>query len=174
MKILPAQKIAVSCLAGLLFVQPAHAEKADRTKPVNLEADSVTLDDIKKVGVYQGNVVLVQGTLMMRADRIEVTQDDNGVRNVIATGTPVSFRQKRDGVDEFVEAYAPRVEFDNLKGQLVLSGGARLRKGDDEIRGNLITYNTQTEFYKVLGVENAQTPAGRVRITIRPKPQTAK
>jgi lipopolysaccharide export system protein LptA len=164
-------KFLLSCLLGWLLVNPAQAEKADRSKPINLEADSVTLDDLRKTGVYQGNVILIQGTLMMRADKVDVSQDDNGLKMVIATGSPVSFRQKRDGVDEYVEAYAPRVEFDNLKGQLELSGGARLRKGEDEIRGNVITYNTQTEFYKVVGKQNAQTPAGRVHIIIHPKTQ---
>ncbi|MGA7178177.1 MAG: lipopolysaccharide transport periplasmic protein LptA [Thiobacillaceae bacterium] len=172
MMIDPRHKLVFPCLLACLLSLPAFAEKADRSKPINLEADSVTLDDIKKIGVYQGNVILTEGTLMIRADRVEVIQDANGLKSVVAIGNPVSFRQKRDGVDEFVEAYAPRVEFDNTKGQLELSGGARLRKGDDEIRGNLITYNTQTEFFKVVGEHGAQTPVGRVRITIRPKNQS--
>ncbi|HYP67449.1 MAG TPA: lipopolysaccharide transport periplasmic protein LptA [Thiobacillaceae bacterium] len=171
MTITTLRKISLSCLLAWLLINPAQAEKADRTKPINLEADSVTLDDLHKTGVYQGNVVLIQGTLMMRADKVDVTQDENGLKTVLATGNPVSFRQKRDGVDEYVEAYAPRVEFDNIGGLLELSGGARLRKGEDEIRGNVITYNTQTELYKVVGKQNAQTPAGRVHIVIHPKTQ---
>ena len=164
-------KLLLPCLLGALLANPAHAEKADRSKPINLEADSVTLDDLHKTGVYQGNVVLIQGTLMLRADKVDVSQDDNGLKTVIAIGNPVSFRQKRDGVDEYVEAYAPHIAFDNVKGLLELTGGARLRKGDDEIRGDAITYNTQTEFYKVVGKQNVQSPAGRVHIVIHPKTQ---
>ena len=164
--------ILFGCLIGSLLSTPALAETADRSKPVNVEADSVTLDDLKKIGVYEGNVILTQGTLTMRADRVEVTQDPNGLKTVLATGNPVSFREKRDRVDEYVEAYAPRVEFDNVKSLLTLSGGAQLRKGEDEIRGNVITYNTQTEFYKVVGEQNETRASGRVRVTIRPKPRT--
>ena len=166
-----ARRFLLSCLLGCLMATPARAEKADRSKPINLEADSMTLDDLHKIGTYQGNVILIQGTLTIRADKVDVSQDENGLKAVTATGNPVSFRQKRDGVDEYVEAYAPRVEFDNLKGLLELSGGARLRKGGDEIRGDVINYNTQTEFYKVAGKQNAQTPAGRVRIVIHPETQ---
>jgi lipopolysaccharide export system protein LptA len=166
------KRILFGCLVGSLLCAPALAETADRSKPVNVEADNVTLDDLKKVGVYEGNVILTQGTLTMRADRVEVTQDQNGLKTVLATGNPVSFREKRDRVDEYVEAYAPRVEFDNVKSLLTLSGGAQLRKGEDEIRGNVITYNTQTEFYKVVGEPNATSASGRVRVTIRPKPRT--
>ena len=71
-----------------LLASPAHAEKADRDKPVNLEADTVTLDDIKKISVYQGNVVLSQGTMMLRADRVQVTQNADGLDKVSATGRP--------------------------------------------------------------------------------------
>jgi lipopolysaccharide export system protein LptA len=150
---------------------PAIAEKADREKPVHLEADSVTLDDIKKISIFQGNVLLIQGTLVMRADRIEARQDGDGLQSVSATGHPVSFRQKRDGVEEYIEGFANQVEFDNVQSLLSLSGAARLRKGDDEIRGNLITYDARTEFYKVSGQQNVQGPGNRVRVVIRPKPK---
>jgi lipopolysaccharide export system protein LptA len=149
----------------------AHAEKADRDKPVHLEADNVTLDDMRKLSIFQGNVLLLQGTLMMRADRIEARQNGDGLQSVSASGRPVSFRQKRDGVAEYIEGYANQIEFDNVQSTLTLAGDARLRKGDDEIRGNLITYDAKTEFYKVSGQQNVQGPTSRVRVVIRPKPR---
>jgi lipopolysaccharide export system protein LptA len=157
------------CAALLAF--PAHAEKADREKPVNLEADTVTLDDIKKVSVYQGNVIVSQGTMMLRADRVQVTQNANGLDKVNATGHPVAFRQKMDGRDEYIEGFADRVEFDGVSSQLELIGQARLRRGNDELRGTQISYNANTEFFKVVGQPDAKTPSGRVRAVIRPKPR---
>ena len=160
---------AVLCAA--LLASPAHAEKADRDKPVNLEADSVTLDDVNKVSVYQGNVILSQGTLMLRADRVQVTQTGNGLDKVVATGRPVAFRQKVDGRDEFIEGFANRIEYDSVNSQLELIGQAQLRRGSDELRGAQISYNANTEFYKVVGQPDAKTPSGRVRAVIRPKPR---
>jgi len=162
---------AVLCAA--LLAAPAHAEKADRDKPVNLEADTVTLDDIRKVSVYQGNVVLSQGTLMLRADRIQVTQNASGLDKLSATGRPAAFRQKLDGRDEFIEGFADRIEYDSVNNQLEMIGQAQLRRGDDELRGAQISYNANTEFYKVVGQPDAKTPAGRVRAVIRPKPRAA-
>jgi lipopolysaccharide export system protein LptA len=156
--------LCAACLA-----LPVHAEKADRTKPVNLEADTVTLDDIKKISVYQGNVVLSQGTLLLRADTVHVTQNANGLDKVSATGRPVAFRQKVDGRDEFIDGFADRIEYDSVNGQLELIGRAQLRRGSDELRGEQISYNANTEFYKVIGKPDAQTPSGRVRAVIRPK-----
>jgi lipopolysaccharide export system protein LptA len=169
MKILKMRVYAVLCAA--LLALPAHAEKTDRDKPVNLEADTVTLDDIKKISVYQGNVVLSQGTLMLRADRVQVTQNADGLDKVSATGRPVAFRQKVDGRDEYIEGFANRIEFDSVNGQLELIGQAQLRRGSDELRGAQISYNANTEFYKVVGQPDAKTPSGRVRAVIRPKPR---
>jgi len=155
----------------LLFALPqARAEKADKNKPVNLEADSVTMDDINKTSLYLGNVILVQGTLTLRADQVQAKQNDQGLQGVTAIGHPVAFRQKLDGRDEYLEGYADRIEFDNIKSQLELIGNARLRRGQDELRGAQISYNSNTEFYRVIGQPNAQSPAGRVRAVIRPKP----
>ena len=158
----------------MLLSFPAHAEKADREKPIQLEADTVTIDDIKKVSVYQGNVILSQGTMLVRADWVQVTQNAEGLDKVNATGRPVAFRQKMDGSEEFIEGFADRVEFDGVTRQLELIGQARLRRGSDELRGTQISYNANTEFFKVVGQPDAKTPSGRVRAVIRPKPRPEK
>ena len=169
---MPTLKTAflAALFAGLL-ASPAHAEKADRDKPVTLEADTVTLDDIRKISIYEGNVILSQGTLLLRADRVQVTQNADGLDKVVATGRPVSFRQKLDGRDEFIEGYANRIEYAGASSQLELIGQARLRRDGDELRGAQISYNANTEFYKVVSQPDAQTPGGRVRAIIRPKPR---
>ncbi|MBN8761550.1 MAG: lipopolysaccharide transport periplasmic protein LptA [Thiobacillus sp. 65-69] len=171
----PSSLVSTAALFALclgLIAGPVSAEQADRSKPVNLEADTVTLDDIRKVSVYEGNVILTQGTILLRADRVQATQNDAGLDRVVATGRPVAFRQKLDGQDEFIEGFADRVEYSGATGQLELIGQARLRRGSDELRGAQISYNANTAFYKVVGQPNAQTPAGRVRAVIKPKPRT--
>jgi lipopolysaccharide export system protein LptA len=161
-----------AALCASLLATPAHAEKADRDKPINLEADTVTLDDIKKVSIYEGSVVLSQGSLLLRADRVQVTQNAEGLERVSASGRPVAFRQKIDGREEFIEGFADRIEYNGVTSQLELIGQARLRRGSDELRGAQISYNANTEFYKVVGQTGAQTPSGRVRAVIRPKPRS--
>jgi len=158
----------LSCL--LFLALPAHAEKADKTKPVNLEADSVRVEDVKKTAVYEGHVVLTQGTLMMRADRIDVQQDDQGFSNGDASGKPVYFRQKMEGREEFTEGWAERIVYDGRIDKLKLSGQARLKRGDEDLRGNLIVYDAKSEFYQAQGSSDGLR--GRVRAVIHPK-QTA-
>ena len=169
MQTIPTVFFAALCAS--LLATPVHAEKADRDKPVNLEADTVTLDDVKKISVYQGNVILSQGTMMLRADRLQVSQNADGLDKVSASGRPVTFRQKLDGREEFIEGFADRVEYDSVSSQLELIGQAQLRRGSDELRGAQISYNANTEFFKVVGQPDAKTPSGRVRAVIRPKPR---
>ena len=157
------------CAALLLHVGGVRAEKADRDKPINVEADRVRMDDIKKVAIYEGHVVLTQGTLLIEADRIEVRQDSKGVVSGQATGNPVYFRQKMDASDEFAEGWAQRIEYDGQGETIKLMGQARLKRGIDELRGNLITYDSTKEFFQAQG-GSAGTP-GRVRAVIRPRTQ---
>ncbi|MEQ1661258.1 MAG: lipopolysaccharide transport periplasmic protein LptA [Thiobacillus sp.] len=163
--------LAVCCI---VLAHPALAEKADRDRAVNLEADTVTLDDARKISVYAGNVILSQGTLMLRADRVQVTQSNAGLASFSAVGRPVAFRQKPDGSNDYLEGFADRIEYNSEQAQLELIGQARLRRGADELRGARISYNANTSFYKVVGQPDATTPSGRVRAVIRPKPRSDK
>jgi lipopolysaccharide export system protein LptA len=161
-------EILLACL--MLAAQSVWAEKSDRDKPVNVEADSLRMDDAKKTALYEGHVVLTQGTLMITADRIEIRQDDRGFSSGDATGKPVYFRQKMDARDEYAEGWAEAIVYDARADKLKLTGHARLKRGEEELRGNLITYDGTTEFYQAQGSIGG-TP-GRVRAVIRPKNAT--
>src|SRR5687767_10898954 len=167
--------LAAVCLLAAAFVLaalPAAAEKADRDKPVNLEADRVTIDDAKQLAIFEGNVVLTQGTLQIRGDRMEVRQDKEGFRQGTTWGNPASFRQKREGYDEYIEGWAGRIEYDSRAEKLQMFTRAQLRRGQDEVRGEYISYDAQSEFFQVTGGSRAATPDnpdGRVRAVIQPK-----
>lgn len=160
-----------------LSAAAAFADRADREKPINLEADTVTVDDLAQTSVYEGNVVLTQGTILLRAAKLVVKQDAEGFQHGTAYGNPASFRQKRDGVDEYVEGYGLRIEYDGKKDFVEFFEQARLKRNLDEVRGSYISYDSATEFMKVLGggkdVATAANPQGRVRAVIQPKQKTA-
>ena len=133
-------------LLVLAWLAPAHAERADRDKPVNLEADRVTVDDIKQVATFEGNVVLTQGTLKITGDRMVVKQDADGFQYGTAWGNLASFRQKREGYDEYIEGWAQRIEYDGKAEKVQMFERAYLKKTNDDVRGNYISYDVQTEF----------------------------
>jgi lipopolysaccharide export system protein LptA len=170
--VLGAAFLALACLG----IPPASAEKADRDKPVNIEADRVDLDDAKKEAIFEGNVAMTQGTLLIKGDRIIVKQDADGFQYGIAFGKPASFRQKREGFDEYIEGYGERLEYDGKVDKMQMFTNARIQRGGDEVRGDYIAYNAVTEFFQVIGggksAASAGNPQGRVRAVIQPKPKT--
>jgi lipopolysaccharide export system protein LptA len=165
--------IAMLLAAALAGALPAHAERGDREKPVNIEADRMTVDDLKKESVFEGHVTLSQGTLMLRADRVVVKQDAAGFNFAYAYGKPAHSRQKRDGVDEYVEGFAERMEYDGKQDKVQMFTNAQVKKGLDEVRGDYISYDAVTEFYQVIGggkqAATSTNPQGRVRAVIQPK-----
>jgi lipopolysaccharide export system protein LptA len=162
----------------LLLAVPVLAEKGDRDKPINIEADRVQVDDIRQESVFTGNVQITQGTLIIRGDRVIVRQDKQGFNYGIAFGGPKAqayFRQKRDGVDEFVEGWADRIEYDGRKETVQFFTRARLLRGADEVRGDFMIYELQSEVFRVVGggkaAASGNNPDGRVRAVIQPKPR---
>ncbi len=168
-------RLSLLCAALLAFALPAHAEKADRDKPVNLEADRVKVDDINKVHVFDGNVTLSQGTLVIRSDRLVVKQDAEGFKNGTATanaGNLAHFRVKRDGKDEFIDGEAERIEYDARTEITRFFNRAYVKSGLDEVRGQYIVFDGQNEQYSVTsGPDGTVLPGrdNRVRAVIQPK-----
>jgi len=177
----------VLSLAALLVAPLAQAEKADRNKPMVIEANQPgTLDIARQVVVFAGSVVIAQGTLSIRAERVEVRERPDGYRSATALGTPgkpASFRQKRDAVDEFVEGSAERIEFDSRGDVVRFVGAAQVRRlrgaaTADEITGSVITYDNGNETFSVQGgapaAAGASAPStGRVRVVLTPRPDAA-
>ena len=161
----------------------AHAEKADRAKPLNVEADQPSkLDLQKKVVVFNGNVVISKGTLVIRAAKVEVRETADGYQIATATGSsgkPATFRQKRDGVDEHIEGQAERLEYDSKADtvRFVNSAVVRRLRGTavaDEITGSVVSYDASSEVFSVSGgAPNANGTGGRVRAVLTPREGTA-
>ena len=179
------QSLTPLLLAAVLAAPwlPARAEKADRAKPLVIEADRSGVVDLQRqVLVYTGNVVVSQGTLLMRADRIELRETTDGYRGASATGSPgkpVTWRQRRDGVDETVEGVAERIELDGQADTLRLVGNSSVRmlRGSTvayEASGGTIIWDNATEVFRVEGgAASAINPSGRVRAVLSPRVQPA-
>lgn len=168
-----ALRTSLLCLAGLALMPVAWAERADRDKPVNLEADKITVDDAKKLHIFEGNVQLVQGSLVIRTDRLVVTQDADGFQKGVAYGGAgglARFRQKREGRDEYVDGEAERIEHDAKSEKTEFFNRAQVRSGLDEVRGQYISYDGRTENYLVTSGSGASAAKPeRVRAVIQPK-----
>jgi lipopolysaccharide export system protein LptA len=165
--------LAVS-IALALFCLPLQAERADRDKPTNIEADKLQYDDAKQITVFTGNVVLTKGTIVIRGDRLVLQQFPDGMQTAVATGKRASFRQKREGLEQVINGFANQIEYDSRNETLKLTGDGLIKRLEcevviDEITGGVIVYNAQTEQFTVDGKAPGDS-SGRVRIIIQPRP----
>jgi lipopolysaccharide export system protein LptA len=170
----PNNKLFVAAL--LLLCPPVcFAERDDRSKPIHLEADQVLMDDAQQISTFTGNVRLSQGTLLIRGDKIVVVQDKDGFKHATAYGKTAEFRQKREGLDEYVEGYGERIEYDTRTETLTFHEMARLKRNQDEVSGDNITYNAKTEIFQVSSSDASpgNTPPQRVRAVLQPKSKEA-
>ena len=158
----------------LLATLPAHAEKADRDKPMLVEAGKVSIDDAKKIQILEGDVVITKGSMVLKAERVIITEDRYGFQK----GTAFSgkkglayFRQKREGKDEYVEGEAERIEYDTNTEVAELFHRAWVKSGEDQVRGDYIWYDAVNEKYLVTAGEarDPKAPPPRVRAVIQPK-----
>ena len=177
-------KIRLSpCFLLIALIWPwglAQAEKADRDKPMVLEADAMRGDDLKQIHVLTGNAIVTKGTLVLRGARIEVRQDPDGYQygNVTPESGKLAFyRQKREGVDEYIEGEAQQIQYDGKTDVVKLIGKADLRRYNgntlnDDISGSLIVYENTTDTFSVDGSavgNQAGAKPGRVRAMLTPK-----
>ncbi|MDR2614657.1 MAG: lipopolysaccharide transport periplasmic protein LptA [Candidatus Accumulibacter sp.] len=170
-------RFSAAVITAILLSFPAHAEKTDREKPINVEADRVSLDDINKVQAFEGKVVMTQGTIQLRTDKLVVTQDADGFQKGEATGGTnglARFKQKYDGKDEYIEGEAERIVHDTRREKTEFFGRAWVKSGQDEVRGQYISYEALTEKYLVTNTAGGAKSAtgqsqARVRAIIQPK-----
>jgi lipopolysaccharide export system protein LptA len=170
----------VLMLAAALAVFPAAAEKADRDKPMNAEADALRYDDLKQTSVFTGNVVITKGTIIIRGARVDVMQDAEGYQTAIVIAAPdklAFYRKKRDGVDEYIEGEGERIEYDSRADTVKFIKQAVLRRYvgaalADETTGNLIVYDNPTDVFTVDSSgqnRTAANPSGRIRALLAPR-----
>lgn len=165
--------ITLSLAYMLLLPTLALAEAADRDKPIELEADTVLVDDAKKTSTYAGNVILTQGTLEIHADKLIVREDKEGFQHSTSTGNPTTFKQKREGKNEYMQGGGKRIEYDGRMDKVQLYTDAWVKRGEDIVHGDYISYDANAEYAEVIGGKSSNgAPSGRVKAIIQPKNKT--
>lgn len=167
------------CVVCALGAGTASAEKADKNKPMNIESDALRYDDLQQISVFTGNVVLTKGTIVIRGARVDVKQDPEGYQFGVAFAEPgkrAFFRQKREGVDEYIEGEGETIEYDGKtdivkfikKAEMRRLRGATLA---DLTTGDVVVYDNNTDVFTVDGGAPKGTTGGRgrVRTMLTPK-----
>jgi len=148
-----------------LFTSPLWALSSDKTKPVEVEADSFHLDDAKEVTIYSGNVIIIQGSMEILADEITVHGARGTTNKVVAVGNPVKFKQQPDGNQNLIRGEAKRFEYRVTRDILILTNNATLWQGGNTFSSNQIVYDSKRSIVKA---GDKRSGSKRVKITLKP------
>ena len=150
---------------SLTMTLSAHAEKADQDKPVILEAEKVSVNDVKQVYDLNGQVLLIKGSIIVTGENGHIAVDPQGYEFVDVIGTPeavASFRQRREGIaDEFMQGRGTQVTYDAKTEFLTLTGDASLKRLInmqmlDQLKGWKIEYDDVKQYYRVIPPKDAK------------------
>lgn len=152
----------------------SHALSSDVEEPVTINSDAAEFDRNAGKAAYIGNVVVKQGTLEIKAGRVDIFAPGNEIQTVTAAGNPITFNQKMDDGKQ-ASGQAKQMVYQVTQKRLVLTGDAVLMQDRDRFASNRIEYQTNTGQLKagnaVAGAEKLppeQRRQGRVSATFYP------
>lgn len=157
-----SQCLVLVCLS--MFVGAAQALPEDRDQPIQIEADSAELDQNAGVITYNGNVVVVQGTMRLVADTGKIFLQEGQFQRMEATGSPTTFRYKPDVDKEVIDGEGRKVVYNVDTGKVTVTDNARFTQGQDVFNGDFIEYDLATNVIRADSKDG-----GRIRLVIQPK-----
>lgn len=155
------------CFLGSLFLAPAvSALEDDTSQPISIESNAGFYDDKKGVSIYSGEVVIIQGSMRLEADKLVVYLENREVQKMVATGAPVKFKQtpeagKEDVYgDSLVAEYYPETEV------LIMMQEAVIWQGGNSTASERIEYDRISE---VLKAGDGKSALKRITVILQPK-----
>ena len=168
-------------LGAWMLSYSAHAEKADQDKPIILEAEKVSVNDVQQIYDLKGQVLLIKGSIIVTGEDGRIQVDPEGYEFVDVKGsrdTTASFRQRREGpADEYMQGRGAHVTYNAKTEMLTITGNANLKRSLnmqmlDQLQGWKIEYDDIKERYRVTPPANTKTedlPLARAILSPRRK-----
>lgn len=151
-----------SFLLAITLVQNASALPEDRNKPISIDADHSRLNG-DKTTVFTGNVIVIQGTTQINADKLTAYVENNRTTKLIAEGKPVLFKEQPQKDEPFTVGSANRLELDVVTQNIALIGSAYLNQDGKEMRAEHIMHDSEARLTTAGGEQE------RVKVILQPK-----
>jgi lipopolysaccharide export system protein LptA len=162
------QSISIYFIAlfSILLSSNATALDTDTEQPITIDSNTATYDDLTSTSTYAGNVVSVQGSIVVHSDKLVVFFVNGDADKLVFTGNKAKFKQtpsigaKDITGESFIGHFFPKTN------QLVLIDNATVWKDDGIYASDLIEYNTSTSLVNA-GEKASDTK--RVHVILKPK-----
>ncbi len=160
--------LAIALLLGSLLPLSAQALPSDRDKPIRIQANKANLDDRQGIAIYTGNVILTQGTIELRGDRITIYRDNAGtIKKLVAVGKPARYQEKTDPAKGVLHAYGLTIEYLAQQEKVHLIKQAKVNQDGNVFTGDRIDYDLKTDLVNARATDN--NDSGRVEMLIQPR-----
>ncbi len=152
------RSLFIGLIVILSYSTQAIALSSDRDQPAQIQADDTEINFKTGVRTLTNNVLIVQGTLRVKADKLVATYDKQGeLVKAIADGSLARFKQRPDDKPDDVEGWAKKILIDYPNNTITLTGKASLKQGASTAEGDKIVYNMETDRLNIVGKSNVVT-----------------
>ncbi len=155
----------ISLLSNQLLGLPS-----DNEKPITLQSDRAEFDRINGRTTYSGSVVMEQGSMKIKADKVVIYGDMKKVTRIVAEGAPAEFQQTPDIEAKPVTASGNKLEYQISDKVLYLVENAKLQQEGSILTGPKIIYDVEKSIVQA-GDSQQDNSSDRVRMVIPSLPR---
>lgn len=158
-------------LSAALGSASALALPNDRDQPIRIQADNAQLDDKKGIATYTGDVIITQGSMMIKGNTVTITRSASGDIDVVTSvGNLAYFEQQQSAAKaDKMQGYAVQIQYQALKDLVVLTDRAKVINEGNTTEGEKIVYNTKSQVATAGRGSNITAPRPRIDMVIQPK-----
>ena len=136
----------------------------DKDQPIELSSNTAVRNEKGGFTIYSGNVVLNQGSLSIRAEKLKVFHVSGAATRIVASGAPANLNQKPSADKDIVKAAAFEMIYERSSNLVILKKQAELKQANSLVKGDRITYSISEG--KVIAESNASNAESRVNVVL--------
>ncbi len=165
-------KLAVMSLSVIASYTVALPD--DWQKEMTILSDSAEIDRRAGTVVYEGNVILTQGTLKIEADRLMILRNGDTLEKAVAEGDRARYQQQIEVGKPLTTALGNRIDYYTSERRIIITGDAELEQEGNIFSGERITYDMATETVRADGTtaesstDSTDEDSGRIKVVIQP------
>mgnify|MGYP000901491678 CR=1 FL=1 len=125
--------------------------------PINLKADSGEYDANTGVATYNGHVVITQGEMNLKGDRVTIRLQDGKIHTIESWGNPTTFHYV-PAKEPPIDGSGNHMKYTVPTSTVEINKNARVKQEKNETRADHLTYNLKSESVKGRGVNMTFQP----------------
>lgn len=182
-KLLKPVRVIVTGLISSFLLSTALSTQAlpeDAQQEMTILSDSAEYDGKAGIVIYKGNVVLTQGTMTIKSERLMIIRNGKALEKAVAEGKPATYQQQIKADQGMTTARGNRIDYFATRKEVLFTGQAHMQQEGNEFSGKLITFDIDQERVRassgISKISEDKKPTGqaeqtpqRIKVIIQPE-----